>query len=118
MGTAPSYQSFSVMSGDQVQLNFTVTDNDDAAVDLTGGSGRFAMARSSSSTPVIDSNASPQSATITIVSAAAGTVNVVIPDEYTDDLDGDYYWEFKWTDVSGREAVIARGVMTLETNLL
>ena len=119
MTTAPSYQSFAVLSGDQVQLDFTVTDNADAAVDLTAGSGRFAMARSNLSTALdIDSDASPKTATITVVSAPAGTVNVVITDENTDALQGDYYWEFKWTDNAGREAVIARGIITFEANLL
>lgn len=118
MTIAPDMQSFSVMSGDQVQLDFTVTDNDDAVVDLTGGAGRFAMARSASDSIVLDSNASPQTATITVTDAAAGLVNVVITDENTEALAGDYYWEFKWTDSGGREAIVARGIMTFEVNLI
>ena len=117
MSTAPIFQSFAVMSGDQVQLNFTVLDNDDAAVNLTGGSGRFAMARTPSDTPDIDSDASPQTAVITVTQQSTGQVNVVITDENTEALTGDYYWEFKWTDQNGREAVVARGVMTFEENL-
>ena len=106
------------MSGDQVQLDVTVTDSDGTAVDLTGGSGRFAMARKArSSSNVIDSNASPQTATITVTDAANGLLNVVITDENTEALIGDYYWELKWTDSSGREAVTARGVMSFEYNL-
>ena len=119
MATAPTMQSFALMSGDQVQLEFTITDNDSAAVDLTGGSGRFAMARRpSSSSNVIDSAASPQTATISVVSAVAGTVNVVITDENTEALLGDYYWEFKWTDASGREALVARGWIDFKRNLI
>jgi len=118
MAQAPAPQSFPAMSGDQLQLEFTITDNDSAAVDLTGGSGRFAMARKpSSSSNDIDSAASPQTATVTVVSAAAGTVNVVITDENTEALLGDYYYEFKWTDSSGREAVVARGYITFHRNL-
>lgn len=117
MAQAPEMQSFPLMSGDQVQLEFTVTDNDSAAVDLTGGSGRFAMARSPSATVVIDSDASPQTATVTVISAVAGTVNVVITDTNTEALIGDYYYEFKWTDSSGKEAVVARGWMSYEKNL-
>lgn len=105
------------MSGDQVQLEFTVTDNDGTAVDLTGGSGRFAMARTVSDTPVIDSNASPETATVAVQVAADGTVNVTITDENTEALAGDYYWEFKWTDGTGREAVVARGIMSFDVNL-
>lgn len=117
MTTAPEYQSFAVMSGDQVQLDFTVTDNDGAVVNLSGGTGRFAMARNANASPVIDSDASPQTAVITVTGAASGLVNVVITDEDTDALKGDYYWEFKWTDAAGREVVVARGVMTFNVNL-
>jgi len=118
MGQAPALQSFPVMSGDQLQLNFSVVDNDGSAVDLTGGSGRFALARKpSSSSIVIDSAASPQTAVITVVSAPAGTLNVVVTDENTEALLGDYYFELKWTDNAGREAVAARGWITFERNL-
>ena len=118
MGTAPTYQSFPAVSGDQLQMNFTVTDNDSNAVNLTGGSGRFALARDSASSIVIDSSTSPQTATITVTDASNGLVNVVITDENTEALSGDYYYEFKWTDSSGREAVIARGVIEFEVNLI
>ena len=94
-----------------------ITDNDSAAVDLTGGSGRFAMARSPADSAVIDSDASPQTATITVVTAASGTVNVVITDTNTESLLGDYYYEFKWTDSSGQECIVARGWITFLRNL-
>lgn len=119
MAEAPAYQSFPIVSGDDVQLEFTVRDNDDAVVDLTGGSGRFAMARSVlSSSLVLDSDASPATATINIVDPLTGRVDVLIADTDTDALSGDYYYEFKWTDVLGREALIARGIMTFADNLL
>jgi len=117
MAEAPALKHLTLMSGDQHQLEYTVTDNDGAAVDLTGGTGRFAIARSPSGTVVIDSDASPQTATVTVVSAVAGTVNVIITDTNTEALIGDYYYEFKWTDSTGREAVIARGWMTFARNL-
>ena len=115
MTYAPAFQSFAWMSGDQVQLNFTVTDNNGDAVDLTDGSGRFAMARSVADSPDIDSDDS--TATVTVTDATNGAVNVVITDENTEALSGDYYWEFKWTDSSSREAVVARGIITFEVNL-
>ncbi len=118
MAEAPALQSFPVMSGDQVQLDFTVTDNDGAATDLTGGTGRFALAASNDGTIVVDSNASPQTATVTVTDAVGGLVNVVMTDETTEALEGTYYWAFKWTDTSGREVMIAHGYITFQVNLI
>jgi len=119
MGEAVDYQSFPLVSGETTELEFTVTDNDNAVVDLTGGSGRFAAARTPlDASLVLDSAASPATATIQVVNPLAGTVNVILADTVTDDLSGDYYWEFKWTDILGREAIIARGIMSFADNLI
>jgi hypothetical protein len=117
MGIAPTMQSFPVMSGDQVQLEFTVLDRNDDIVDLTGGSGRFAMARRPTSNPGIDSDASPATATINVINPLTGRVDVIMTDENTEALRGSYYYEFKWTDLSGREAVVARGWISFAENL-
>lgn len=111
-------QSFKLNSGDNVQLEFTVVDNDEVAVNLTGGSGRFAMARNVGEALAVDSDASPATATISIVDAVNGLVNVLIDDDVTDPLEGDYYYEFKWTDSSGNEAIIALGYITFYANLI
>jgi hypothetical protein len=118
MAEAPGYQSFPVISGDQMQLELTVRDNANAVVDLTGGSGRFAMARNPRGTIIIDSDASPANATITVVDAANGRVDVTVTDENTEALVGDYYWAMKWTDNTGREALIAHGYISFEANLI
>jgi hypothetical protein len=119
MTTAPEFQSFPVVSGDQIQLEFTVIDRNDAIVDLTAGSGRFAMARNVyDTTLVIDSDASPATATVSIVDPLNGRVDVIMTDETTDALVGDYYWEFRWTDILGREAMAARGIMSFAENLI
>lgn len=119
MGTAPAYQSFPVVSGEQLQLEFTVRDRNDVIVDLTAGSGRFAMARNPhSQNLVIDSDASPATASIVIVDPLLGRVNVIITDEISDPLTGDYYYELKWTDILGREATAARGIISFAQNLI
>ncbi len=117
MGQAPEMQSFPVMSGDKVVCEFTVRDNADAIVDLTGGSGRFAMARTPSDAPVIDSAASPATASVSLIAPLSGRVNATIEETETDALLGDYYYEMKWTDINGDEAVVARGYMTFAENL-
>lgn len=118
MAERPDPQSITLSSGENIQLEFTVTDNDGTAVNLTGGTGRFAAARKVGQSLAIDSDASPQTATISVVSATDGTVNVLIDDSVTEGLSGDYYWEFKWTDSSGNEAIVALGWMSFAANMI
>lgn len=111
-------QSFPAMSGDQLVLPITVRDNADALVDLTGASARFAMARNERATVLdIDSAASPATATAVLTDAVNGLVTVTITDENTEALAGDYYYECKVTDTTGREAVVARGWISFAVNL-
>lgn len=109
-------QSFPAMSGDQLSLPITVRDNNDAIVDLTGGAAVFKMARTPDSVPTIDSTASPATATA-VLTPLSGLITVTITDENTEALRGDYYYECKFTDVSGREAVVARGWISFADNL-
>lgn len=107
------------MSGDQLVLPITVKDNAGAIVPLSGATARFAMARSQTGVPVIDSEASPATASVVIdpASPATGLVTVTITDENTDVLIGDYYYELKVTDSAGREAVTTRGWISFAENL-
>ena len=118
MVEAAAMNSFAVISGTHIILQFSVVDDDAAAVSLTGGSGRFAMARSPSDSAVVDTAASPQTATLTVTDAANGLLEVAITDEITDALSGDYYYELQWTDSTGRSMPTARGYMSFEENLL
>jgi hypothetical protein len=110
-------QSFPLISGEDVILDITVRDNDDAIVNLTGGTVRFAAARTPTGTPVIDSAASPATATAVVQDGPNGLVRVTITDTNTDPLSGDYYYEIKVTDVGGLEAVVTRGWMSFADNL-
>lgn len=120
MVEAVSMNSFAVVSGTHIVLQFSVVDDDGNAVSLSGGSGRFAMARkaSSSSTLAVDTAASPQTATLTVTDAGNGLLEVAITDEVTDTLSGDYYYELQWTDSTGRSMPTARGYISFEDNLL
>ncbi len=118
MSQAPAPHSFELISGTELVMNITVRDDDSAVVDLTGGSVRFAAARSRTSTIVLDSNASPQTATATITDAANGVIQVVVTDTITEDLSGDYYFECKFTDASGRETTVTRGWISVTDNLI
>ncbi len=105
------------MSGDQLSLPITIRDNAGTVVDLTNGTGSFKMARTPKSAPVIDSTASPATATISIPQPLQGIMTVTITDENTDPLEGDYYYEARFEDASNREAAVARGWITFEPNL-
>lgn len=105
------------MSGDQLSLPITVLDNNDAVVDLTGGSAVFKMARRPTGTAIIDSTASPATATVALTDPTNGILTVTITDENTEALRGDYYYECKFTDNTGREAVVARGYISFADNL-
>lgn len=106
------------MSGDELVLPITVRDNDDALVNLSGATARFAMARKPRATTMdIDSAASPPTATVVFTDAVNGLLTVTITDENTEALEGDYYYECKVTDSTGREAVVARGWISFAINL-
>ncbi len=111
-------QSFPAMSGDELVLPITVRDNDDAIVNLAGATARFAMARKPRATVIdIDSAASPATASVIFTDAANGLLTVTITDENTEALEGDFYYECKVTDSTGREAVVARGWISFAVNL-
>ena len=105
------------MSGDQLELPITVKDNAGAVVDLTGMTGRFAMARRPGDAAVIDSSASPATASVVFTTPLSGLVTVTITDENSEALLGDYYYELKLTDTGGREAVTTRGWISFAENL-
>ena len=115
-GDRPAPQSFVISSGEDVTFQVTVKDIDGVAVDITGGSGRFAMARNTGATAAVDSDAG--SSTITVQDAGAGRVDISIADTMTDNLLGDYYYEFKWTDDIANELVVAFGWITVAPSLI
>ena len=114
---AVAYQSFPLQQGQNVELAIAVVDSDGAAVDLAGASARFAMARTPTDNALVDSDASPQTATITFTDAANGLLSVYIDDSVLDGYLGDYYYEVKVTDISTNETIVTRGWMTFEVAL-
>ena len=117
MTTTVAYQSFPIQAGQDIDLKWTVTDKAGTVVDLTGASLRFVMARSKRSSAVIDSDASPATAAITVTDAVNGLVTVSLTDTDLDALLGDYYYELKVTDSAGNESVSARGIITVEHSI-
>jgi len=118
MTQAPKPHSFRLISGTELVMNITVKDEDGTAQDITGVSVRFAAARSTTDAILIDSDASPQTATATVTDAANGVIQVTVTDEVTEDLVGDYWWACKITSAAGRETTVARGWISVEANLI
>lgn len=117
MGQAVAMQSFPLMSGEDVVLDITVRDNAGDILNITGATVRFAAARTPTGNPIVDSSASPATATAVVQDGPNGLVRVTITDTNTDPLSGDYYYEVKVTDVGGLEAVVTRGWMSFADNL-
>ena len=114
-----AYQSFAIQQGQDVDLSIVCSDDDGTFLDFTGMSGRFAAARDEDSTPVLDSDASPFTASVTLSSSSPldGVVTVALRDTDLDSLEGDYYYELKLTDSNGYETVAARGIISVEKAL-
>ena len=96
--------------GNDLVLRFTVEDADGAAVNITGWTFAFALARSYSVAAAISKSSG---AGIAINDGAAGIVDVTVQDTDTDDLDvGAYVADLKRAD-AGQEATLAYGRLKL-----
>lgn len=115
MSNALEFQSFTIQAGQDVNLNFTVTDRAGATRDISGTSIRFALSRKAWSNPLLDS--SEGTATVTITSGVQGRFTVALSDTNTDNLIGDYYYEVKITDGAGNETIAARGLVSFEPSI-
>lgn len=101
-------------AGDDLSLQFTVTDADGNAVDITGFTCRFVIARRRGDTAAVSTEASPATATAAITTAVSGIYTVTIDKAVTANLAGTYYFESEIQDGSGDESTVARGWMTFE----
>lgn len=117
MTEAVAYNSFPISAGADIDLDLSIIDSADAAVDLTNATLRFLATETNSGTAVLDSASSPQTATITVTDATGGLATVSLADDDTASLLGDYYYEVKVTDVTGIESVTNRGIITVEASV-
>lgn len=101
-------------AGDDLSLQFTVTDADGNAVNITGFTARFVIARRRGDTAVVSTEASPATATATLTTPASGIYTVTIDKTVTANLAGTYYFESEIEDGSGDESTVARGWLTFK----
>lgn len=107
-------QSFEFFAGEDVSVEIPIVDNDGDPVELVGVTARFVAAPIGGSL-VIDSEASPPTATATV---GATSITVDIADTDTDSLLGSYRWELKLIGLALGEKVAAYGYMTAKASLV
>ena len=110
-------QDFELVSGNDKTLKFTTTDEDGAAVNLTGATIIWAFAKSETAkTPLFDYT-SP--ANVTITNAVGGLFEVEIQSADTESLKGgEYYHEARVESSTGNKITVAYGVVTLLDNVI
>lgn len=88
-----------LVTGDDLRLRITVTDQDGAAANLTGMTGRCAVINAAGTTVA----SSPSTMTVTILDTANGIVQIDATGEVTATWPvGSYRWQLRLEDAGGR----------------
>ncbi len=110
-------QDFELVSGNDKNLNFTVLNQDDNVVDLTGATIAWSMSRSATNKTPLINYVSPTN--ITITDATNGLFSVDIQRADTEALKGgEYYHECRVQSAAGNKITVAYGVVTLRDNVI
>ena len=106
-------QDFSIPSGDDVVLNFTVSD--DQMSSLSGATVRWRAYHQKFTVPYGEPVISKQTGGngITITNAANRLFDVSISESDTQNLTGRYYHEAEVEDASGNKSTVTIGIMTI-----
>jgi hypothetical protein len=107
-----------ITAGEDVSLPITVKDEAGDAIDITGTTPRFAIARRPGGTVVAETGESPETITAELTTPAAGLLTVTIPTEVTAGLLGTYYCETELEDGSGNFTTVARGYLTVRPQIV
>lgn len=111
MSTKLTASSLTAISGTTLSIPITVLDDNDVAVDMTGATIAFVIARSVGATAAVSIAAGTASSSI-----ASNVVTISVTAANTEALQGSYYFECKATDTSSNVAVIAYGTITFGAN--
>lgn len=103
-------------AGNDQSWQFTVA-RDGAAVDITGMTLRFALARKPGATAVLSSEAPVSNVTCSIVTAASGVWKAVVAAAATAGLQGTYQYQAQVQDGSGAKSNVLYGYFTFKPNL-
>ena len=108
--------SLSFVAGDDLLLEFTVTDADDEVVNITGMTARFVVVRQIGDSAVISTEAVPATATATLTTPASGIFQVEVDAAVTANLSGTYRFQAEVEDGSGDKSTVSRGYITFESD--
>ena len=108
--------SFKYVAGADVDLEFTVTDEDDAVVNLSGASVEFIARRDLADDPALST--SDSTATASFTDQANGVFVVSLSSANTAELSGTYRFQALVQDSFDNVHVVARGYITFVPSLL
>lgn len=107
--------SLSYVAGNDITLEFAVTNEDGDPANIGGATPRFVVARVGEDAIISTEDAT---ATAVITSASSGLFEVSIDAVQTVGLVGTYRFQAQIEDASGDIATVSRGFMTFRENLL
>lgn len=104
----PNRRDLVATQGDDLTLAFTIYDNDTDTTpkDVTGGALRFRMFGNCA-------DASDLDVAGTIITAAAGRMNVALTNADLADLAGEFWWQLRWS-LSSAYTTICEGALLLK----
>ena len=108
-------QDFEIVSGDNSSVQFDVTNQSGAVVDITSATATWALARRNHSTTLVSKTVGDG---ITIVDGPNGVLLVSLDQTDTASLSGDYYHELQIVQSSGRKTTAAYGTASVLTDLI
>lgn len=105
---------FEMYSGDTRTLTVTVRDTSGAAVDLTGATARWALAKKVGQAALVSKSTGSG---IELTDAANGEFTVTLDPADTADLVGDYWHEAEVTDSAGRVVTVFQARASIKQDI-
>jgi hypothetical protein len=103
--------SFSIYDGDSLLIDVTITDEQGAALDISGAVFRWRLVGASQSVAKSTDNG------ITITNAQQGGVEIRLEPADTSGLSGVFQHELEMTDSQGNVSTVLRDKITIQTGL-
>jgi hypothetical protein len=119
---AHQVQNFQMHAGDNRVLSVTVEDSTGGAVDLTGATIRWALAKTLHTAALISKSSTAGSSEIEVTGTTAGEIDIkIVPTDTKSTaqyLHGVYYHEAEVQDSLGNRSTIFEGYVTIHKILL